>query len=200
MGERFLYSDIPSLRPKEGEKTINDCFREELEKADQIEISVGFSSFLSLKELDRLVTEKNIKNISVILGMYFFNGFPKPLHQLALEINKKWKDAGIGEIRLMKSCKYHGKLYCFMKDKQVFSAIIGSANLSFLIATETTRLHQYEIALLTDTADVLQSSLDHIQTLKSENISENIGVLEEKGLLFVIHSDLEKEHKISKVI
>ncbi|PYC99545.1 NgoFVII family restriction endonuclease [Microbacterium esteraromaticum] len=89
MEERFLYSNVWPLLAKKDQEIIDDCFRQEIEKSDQLAIAVGFFSYNSLKELDRLITQKDIKNVCLILGMYCNNGFPKTLFQLALSINEK---------------------------------------------------------------------------------------------------------------
>ncbi|PYC99546.1 NgoFVII family restriction endonuclease [Microbacterium esteraromaticum] len=80
----------------------------------------------------------------------------------------------MGEIRITHSFKYHGKLYCFLKNDQIFSAIIGSPNLSFLKAKQDQLFNQYEIALFTNNTDTLQKSLNHIKSLKSSDVSKNI--------------------------
>ncbi|PYC99536.1 hypothetical protein B4U78_016440, partial [Microbacterium esteraromaticum] len=48
--------------------------------------------------------------------------------------------SGIGEIRIIHSFRYHGKLYCFLKSNEVNSAMIGSPNLSFLASKEPDKL------------------------------------------------------------
>lgn len=49
----LLYSDILPLGLNGDKSTIIDCFKKEIEKADQVEIAVGYISEESLKELDR---------------------------------------------------------------------------------------------------------------------------------------------------
>ncbi|PYC99561.1 hypothetical protein B4U78_016210 [Microbacterium esteraromaticum] len=44
----------------------------------------------------------------------------------------------MGEIRVINSFRYHGKLYCFLKNHEVYSTIIGSPNLSFLTTKGST--------------------------------------------------------------
>ncbi|RAO94899.1 hypothetical protein DNK47_02595 [Mycoplasma wenyonii] len=180
---KFLYSNIQPLLVQKNQEIIHDCFKEEIQKADQLKIAVGFSSYSSLWELDKLITQHKIKNICLILGMYFFNGFPKKLFKLALAINSKWQKTGIGEIRVTYSLKYHGKLYCFIKNDQITSAILGSPNLSFLTIADQTHLKQYEIAFFTNDSQLLESSVNHINRLASQDISENIDVLKKKQLL-----------------
>ena len=40
-------------------------------------------------------------------------------------LNAKWQELGIGEIRLVRAFKFHGKIYCFYKDGTAVSAIIA---------------------------------------------------------------------------
>ncbi|AHC40123.1 hypothetical protein OVS_00665 [Mycoplasma ovis str. Michigan] len=106
------------------------------------------------------------------------NGMSKYLHSLALRINRNWKKEGIGEIRLVHSGKYHGKLYFFFLNNQMFSAIMGSPNLSFLDEKQTDDPVQYEIASITSNPRELQDYLKHLEELKCRDISENIEILE----------------------
>lgn len=73
----------------------------------------------------------------------------------------------------MRAFKYHGKLYCFYKDGQPFSAIIGSANLG-AIKLEATNRRQYEIAALTTNREDIQEIAEHINELKKSSCSVNI--------------------------
>lgn len=201
MKERLLYSNIWPLLTKEGDKTIETCFMEEIKKSDQLEIAVGFSSCNTLQKLDELITQQKIKNVSLILGMYYFEGFPETFLNLALEINNRWQKYGIGEIRVIHSFRYHGKLYCFLKNNEINSAMIGSPNLSFLTRKYPDKLEwrQYEIALLTSETETLSNIKSHIQSLKSEDISKNISFLVKNRLLMVIKSVKKEYVKIPKI-
>lgn len=112
---KLLYSNILPLGTSNGQQTITDSFTEELQKSDRIDIAVGYVSRASLEELDFLIEHNNIKNICLNIGMYFVEGMPEGSYHTALKLNKKWKDSGIGEIRIVKTFKYHGKLYAFYK-------------------------------------------------------------------------------------
>lgn len=91
---------------------------------------MGYVSKASLEELDRIVTEQQIHHVILTIGMYFVEGMPEAMYHTAVAINQaKWVAAGIGEIRMVRAFKYHGKLYAFYRDQQVRSAIVGSANL-----------------------------------------------------------------------
>lgn len=125
----FLYSNILPLATKNGQNTIIDSFNQQMLLADRVDIAVGYTSAASITELERMVIKADIKNIRLIIGMYYIEGMPESAYHIALKLNQKWRDDGIGEIRIVKTFKYHGKVYCFYKDGKPISAIIGSANL-----------------------------------------------------------------------
>lgn len=86
---------------------------------------------------------------------------PERAYHTAIKINEKWQEAGVGEIRIVKAFKYHGKLFCFYKDGKPFSAIIGSANLG-VIKLEAGNRRQYEIsAITTDEGEAIEIA-EHI--------------------------------------
>ena len=176
---KLLYSNILPLGISEGQNTIIDCFNEQIAKSDRVEIAVGYISRAALDELDSLVERHNLSNILLIIGMYFIEGMPEGSYNTALELNRKWTEAGRGEIRIVKAFKYHGKLYCFYKDGQPFSSIIGSANLGAIKLDANSR-RQYEIASLTEASAECREIAVFFERLKaticSDNISNIIGM------------------------
>lgn len=170
---KLLYSNILPLGTENGQETVSDRFFDEARASDRIEIATGYVSKASLLELDALVYSANIKHITLIIGMYFVEGMPEGTYHTALEINKKWKDAGIGEIRMVRAFKYHGKLYAFYKDGEVKSAIIGSANLG-VIKLEASNRRQYEVSAVTTDRDECAEIATLIAKLASPSCSVNI--------------------------
>lgn len=170
---KLLYSNILPLGTSEGQQTIINCFNEQIAKSDRVEIAVGYISRVALEELDNLVEEHNISSICLTIGMYFIEGMPEGSYNTALEINKKWTETGIGEIKIVKAFKYHGKVYCFYKDGQPFSAIIGSANLG-VIKLDANNRRQYEISSVTDDATECKEIAEFLEKLKAQNCSDNI--------------------------
>ena len=165
----LLYSNILPLGTDEGQNTI----KEQITLSDRIDIAVGYVSRASLDELEHLVEQNNIKNICLIIGMYFVEGMPEGSYHTALKLNKKWQESGIGEIRIVKAFKYHGKLYAFYKDNLPFSAILGSANLG-VIKPEANNRRQYELSSITTDKSELSELTQFIDKLKAPNISNNI--------------------------
>lgn len=156
----LLYSNILPLGVEENQETVSVCFENEATSSDAVEIAVGYVSKASLEELDRIVRDNNIRHILLVIGMYFVEGMPESMYHAAIALNQKWVEDGIGEIRMVRAFKYHGKLYAFYKNQQVKSAIIGSANLG-VIKQEAANRRQYEVSAIT----VEQSECDEIATL-----------------------------------
>ena len=170
---KLLYSNILPLGTENGQETVSDRFFDEARASDRIEIATGYVSKASLLELDALVDSADIKQITLTIGMYFVEGMPEGTYHTALEINKKWKAAGIGEIRMVRAFKYHGKLYAFYKDGEVKSAIIGSANLG-VIKLEASNRRQYEVSAVTTDRDECAEIATLIAKLASPSCSINI--------------------------
>ncbi len=179
---KLLYSDILPLGTVDDQQTIKDCFMEQIGQCDQIEIAVGYVSLASLEELDCLVSEMGIKQICLNIGMYYIEGMPENSYHTAVKLNHKWSESGLGEIRLVKTFKYHGKLYCFYKNGKPFSAIIGSANLG-VIKLEASNRRQYEISMLVTEENEVQEIAEHIENLKAINCSDNIADIHDMPLV-----------------
>ena len=178
----LLYSNILPLGTDEGQNTIIDTFNEQITLSDRVNIAVGYVSRASLDELELLVEQNNIKQICLIIGMYFVEGMPEGSYHTALKLNRKWQESGKGEIRIVKAFKYHGKLYTFYKDNLPFSAILGSANLG-VIKPEANNRRQYEISsIITDQNELTEIS-QFIDKLKAPNISSNIADIDGMPLI-----------------
>lgn len=178
----LLYSNILPLGTDEGQNTIIDTFNEQITSSDRVDIAVGYVSRASLDELDLLVEQNNIKQICLIIGMYFVEGMPEGSYHTALKLNRKWQESGKGEIRIVKAFKYHGKLYTFYKDNLPFSAILGSANLG-VIKPEANNRRQYEISSITTDQNELTEISQFIDKLKAPNISSNIADIDGMPLI-----------------
>ena len=195
---KLLYSNILPLGTSEGQQTIIDCFNEQIAKSDRVEIAVGYISRAALEELDNLVEEHNISNICLTIGMYFIEGMPEGSYNTALEINKKWIETGIGEIKIVKAFKYHGKVYCFYKDGQPFSAIIGSANLG-VIKLDANNRRQYEISSVTDDATECKEIAEFLEKLKAQNCSDNIANITGMPIIREVNTSLSGIDTVTQI-
>ncbi len=195
---KLLYSDILPLAAEDGQQTIADCFKEQLTKADRLEIAVGYVSRASLEELDELAAECNIGTICLNIGMYYIEGMPESSYHTAVKIHRKWADSGIGEIRMVRAFKYHGKIYCFYKDSEPFAAIIGSANLGVL-KLEASNRRQYELASLTTDADECREIAEFLNKLKQPSCSAKISDISDMPLIFEKNNALSGIELVTEV-
>ena len=194
----LLYSNILPLGTMDNQKCIADVIVEEMRKADRIDIAVGYVSNSSLIELDELIVNSSIKNVSLVIGMYYVEGMPENSYHTAMRINEKWSNAGIGEIRIVKSFKYHGKAYCFYKNGEPFSAIVGSANLGVMILEASNR-RQYELAALTESVQEVNEIATHIQQLKGARCSSVISEIVNMPLIHEKNTSLIGVELVSQV-
>ena len=170
---KLLYSNILPAELEEDQITITDCIHDQIADCDGIDIAVGYVSKAALEELDTLLYANEIGYINLIIGMYYVEGMPEGTYRTAIALNEKWKNAGIGEIRMVKAFKYHGKIYVFHKDGNVKSAIIGSANLGVL-KLEANNIRQYEASSLTTNPTEINDMLNLIRKLQENRCSANI--------------------------
>ena len=195
---KLICSDILPLSLNEGQQSISGCFTEQAEKSDRIEIAVGYISKASLLELDRIVEEFQIQHICLNIGMYYLEGMPEGSYHTACAVNEKWTQKGIGEIRMIKPFKYHGKTYCFYNSGSPISAMIGSANLG-VIKLEASNRRQFEAAAVTDNPDECRDIDNLIMRLKSDRCSANIREVDNITLIREINTSLNQIENVSQI-
>ncbi len=195
---KFLASDILPVGLLEHQQTIIDCFREQASRSNRIEIAVGYISKASLIELDQMVQEFGIQKIRLIIGMYFVEGMPEASYHIACDINRKWQEAGIGEIRIVRAVKYHGKTYCFCQDDIPRTAIVGSANLGVL-KLEASNRRQYETAMLVDEPRDVVAIYELIAHLGDDSISVNIEDVVGMPLIREVNTSLNNIENVTKL-
>ncbi len=195
---KLLYSNILPIGLNEGQATIVDCFNEQIADCDHIDIAVGYISKAALEELDFLMTEHDIEYVRLIIGMYYTEGIPEGTYHTVKALNEKWRNAGVGEIRIVRAFKYHGKLYVFHKDGEIKSAIIGSANLG-VIKPEADNRRQYEVAGLTCDSNECREIYDLIQKLNCDMCSANIADITNMPLIREINTSLTGVDSVEQV-
>ena len=170
---KILYSDILPLSLEDGQQTILDCIMDQAAKADAIEIAAGYISKAALDELDDMIDRYGLTRVSLNIGMYYIEGMPENSYHTAVKLNRKWRTSGVGEIRLVRAFKYHGKLYNFIKDGVCFASIVGSANMG-VIKPDASNRRQYEVAALTEQKEECEEFLSFTEKLKDGRVSANI--------------------------
>ena len=195
---KLLYSNILPLGTDEEQSTVSEAFNEYFQQADHVEIAVGYVSRASLEELDNMVDQYKTKKINLIIGMYYVEGMPEGSYHTAIKINKKWNDAGIGEIRMVCALKYHGKLYVFYKGNMPIAAFVGSANLG-VIKLEASNRRQYEISSMTTETSECEEIMEFINRLRTPGISANIAEISGMPLIYETNTSLTGIELVTQV-
>lgn len=191
------YSNLPPLKMKNSGSDFIESFSRELSKCDEVDIAVGYVSQPSLTEINRLIREFHVR-ICLILGMYFVEGISEKTYRKTRQLNSQWMAEGLGEVRMVKSFKYHGKVYLFKKSGKPVAAVLGSANLS-AIKPDAPTLRQYEVAVRFDDVTTLKECLAFINKLKQPPISFNINEDQNVKIVRENNSSLKDMAEISDV-
>ena len=195
---KILYSDIMPLKTGSSQIKASEQFAECFAASDTVHIAVGYASKSALTELESLAEKYGTKKLTVTLGMYYIEGMPEGMFHKANELNRKWIDDGIGEIRVVFNMKYHGKLYTFYKEGRPVGAIVGSNNLGF-IKLDASNRRQYEIAAFTDNAEEVSELQNFIDLLNESNCPINIADAEKMPLVREINKALVGQEFVEKV-
>ena len=187
---KLLTSNFPPL--KQDGSSFPDIFYSNIERADAVNIASGFISVDALTELYRIVELNNKPIINLIIGMHYFSGFSKPQYKAACKLNELLINNRLGNIWLAVASQYHGKIYSFQNNSEVFESIIGSSNLSSI--TENKRI--YETDVLINNSDFNRTVLNFLNELQSRYckkiIDVSINAFNEANTLLEGHYRVEK--------
>lgn len=196
---RVLYTDMLPLGLDEQQQSIVTYIEEAFSTAASAVISVGYISRASLLRLDELVHTNTIQHITLLIGMYYIEGMPESSYHAAVAINRKWQDEGIGEIRLVKTFKFHGKVYVFCNSEgHPFASVTGSANLG-AIKLEASNRRQYELAIASGNEQICADLFDLTQKLIQPMCSANLADITDLTIIREKNTALENIDLVKKI-
>lgn len=195
---KLIHSDMLPLGLYDNQESISECLKKQFLLADQVEIAVGYVSKASLIELEELVEKNKISNICLTIGMYYVEGMPESSYRTALAINKKWMKNGVGEIRMVKSLKYHGKLYCLYKNGSPISSIIGSANLG-VMKLEASNRRQFEACVVSFDVNECKEISELVKRIQEPQCSVNIADIQDLKLIREINNSLNNIETVEQI-
>lgn len=192
----ILYSNVPPLRTPKDKMTLPQYLKLKANSCDEIIIAVGYASKTSLLEINQIVLESNVRRITLVLGMYYVEGFPESIYNTAVQIDEEWRSAGIGEIRVTKSMKYHGKVYGFYNGDKISAAVVGSHNLG-AITPNASNLRQYEISIYTEDPAECCDLDAHLRAVVVAPTSESLSRITDAN---IVHEDNKKLDGVEGVV
>ena len=190
----FLFSNLPPIKTRH--TTFADAFYSLIPEATQLDIVVGYITADSLAELKQTITfNNNLERLNLIIGMHRWDKFTKLEYNAAISLNEYLTSENRGEVRLVIPFRFHGKLYLNSNGKGPFAGIIGSNNLSSIIASRT---RIYEASSLFRESEYAIQMKEFIEQL-SADATENINNInwdrydfKEQNKLLEDHEDVEQ--------
>lgn len=123
----LLNSNILTLKTEN--KRFEDIFYFEFMSSIEVNIASSYISEDSISQIIRLYQKGADTTFNLIVGMHYFEGFTKTQYESLIELNKYIKKHK-GGVYLATVSKYHGKVYSFLNNKNKYSSVIGSSNLT----------------------------------------------------------------------
>ena len=165
----FLYSNLSPLRTSY--PSFAETFYSLIPKSARIDIAVGYITADSLAELKQAVAQnKNIEILNLIIGMHYWDKFTRLEYKAAVGLNDFLRGEKRGEVKIVKSFRFHGKLYSYSNAEGAFAGIIGSNNLSSIVDSRT---RIYEASALICEQKYAAKILEFIEALSS-SAADNI--------------------------
>lgn len=174
----LLVSNLPPVRTSFNK--FSECFFEQLQIHKGADIAVGYITADALTELKVMIEHNNIHRMNLTIGMHYFERFTALEYNAAMDLNSFLQENQIGQVNLVRTFMYHGKLYSFVNREGVpQSGIVGSNNLSSIIDGGH---RTYESALLVTEQPIVNQLNEFISDLtqKSSDVISEIEITEFK--------------------
>ncbi|MDO8444212.1 MAG: NgoFVII family restriction endonuclease [bacterium] len=176
----LLFSNLSPL--KTAQKSYADVFRHLIEKSHAVNIATGYISTDSLVDLKNIVEANNGPAIDLCVGMHFFEGLTLSQMEALTTLNDFLRDKNLGQVRMVVTFPFHGKIASFSENGKLIGSIIGSSNLSNILDSQ----RQYEADfLLEDESDQkeLKDFLERLADVSSTPLEElkNVRIIEPKN-------------------
>lgn len=176
---QLLYSSIPPINRRKDSVNIYSILDAEITQADSVKIATGYISTGSLLQLARIVEINKKPKVELIIGMHYFDGFTRPQYKAALKLHKILTNYNLGEVFLADVFPFHGKLYSFGKNNDIYAASIGSSNFSGF-----GQYHRsFEVDVLFEKGNII-TDVDILISNLVEQTSSSIDTFPEKDMFF----------------
>ncbi|MDR1583864.1 MAG: NgoFVII family restriction endonuclease [Prevotellaceae bacterium] len=188
----LLNSNYPPLVTKT--QTFPDAFFSLLQNSVSVKIASGYISEEAIAELLGLYNHGLKIEMSVVIGMHYFEGFTIGQYEALLALAEILNKNNFGNVFLSKVSKYHGKVYSFSGKGKDHSVIIGSSNLTKINTSE--RIYDTDVLICNETINTdIERFLFDLQNKYCRNIQtinrNEITIIEPENL-FEDYLDVEK--------
>ena len=188
----FLFSNLPPVRTSC--PTFCDTFYSLIPGATRMDIAVGYITADSLAELQQAVAfNKNIEKLNLIIGMHRWDKFTKLEYNAAINLNDYLRNEHRGEVRLVTSFRFHGKLYAYSDCNGAFAGIIGSNNLSSIVDNRTRTYEASSLFRENEYAQQMRGFIEQLSADAASNLADcEITDFRERNTLLEDHENVDK--------
>ncbi len=183
----LLLSSIPPIKPNNN--SFANTFGRLITEADSLRIASGYISTESLTEIKRVIEVNNGPSLDLMIGMHYYDGITRTQYEAASCLNEFLVSQDMGSVSIATTFKFHGKLYSFEKEGDIFAGIMGSSNLNSML--DIHRNFETDI-LLTDSK--MLAEIDSFIKKTSSTISKPIS--EWHPGEFIENNKLLEDHEV----
>ncbi len=141
----LLLSNYPPV--KTSHEPFNEVFLDLIKRADTLDIAVGYISEKALEYLGEQIYKRGKPLCNLIIGMHYFEKFTRPQYTAAKEIESFFLENKLGAVHLVTSFPYHGKVYSFKLGDGKNVSIVGSSNLTNIVAYKPIRKYELDVLI-----------------------------------------------------
>lgn len=157
----LLFSNFSPLRTNYC--SYPDVFKDYLKSADKVLIASGYISTDSAVDLKNIIEANGGPKLELCAGMHYFEGLTPVQLDALRSLDQALRDLELGQVSVVTTFPFHGKLSSFSKDGQILGSILGSSNLTNIVEGQ----RQYEADYLFDEAVKAGEINDFIEKLIS---------------------------------
>ena len=167
----------------------------------EVRIAVGYVSNDSLLHLTKLLELNKPRRLEICIGMAFFDGLTRSQFEALDLLNQRLLTDNLGELKIVRTFPFHGKIYEFSSSIGINTYLIGSSNLSNIVPIKGIQKRNFEIDLEIRESQVgievneLLTSLFAECSVSFEAIKTRIIVREDQNLPLDYRTDVEKVNK-----
>ena len=140
---RLLSSNFSPL--KVTESNFFSRWEQLFASSSEIRIAVGYASNDSILHLKKLLELNVPKKLELCLGMAYFDGMSRSQLEALDALNYQLTEDNLGELRVVRTFPFHGKIYEFVSQSKECSYILGSSNLSNVVPIKGIGNRHYEV-------------------------------------------------------
>lgn len=194
----LLLSNFPPVRTKFASYT--DTFKKLLKESDKVSLATGYISTDSAVDLKNIIEANGGPYLNLCVGMHYFDGLTPVQNEALRDLDKFLQQAELGQVYMVTTFPFHGKVVSFSREEQLLGSIVGSSNLSNIIDGQ----RQYEVDYFIENGNeredlkrfiyelIFKSATPLSELVVPINIPENDLLFDQIGVIKVSPDELEK--------